>query len=125
MENLKKQEYIEIKNNRTYVTKKGAILCDLVEGTMLANPKLTAGWEKYLKRIGKNEGTKENFIANTERFVQHLVTTTKEQLEEMDMSEQVEQIASQDYLALCPTCKKGHIVEKEKFYGCTNYKRRL
>ncbi|MGE2624649.1 topoisomerase C-terminal repeat-containing protein, partial [Escherichia coli] len=39
-----------------------------------------------------------------------------------DMSEQVEQIASQDYLALCPTCKKGHIVEKEKFYGCTNYK---
>ncbi|MED3640001.1 DNA topoisomerase III [Bacillus thuringiensis] len=122
IENLKKQEYIEIKNNRTYVTKKGAILCDLVEGTMLANPKLTAGWEKYLKRIGKNEGTKENFIANTERFVQHLVTTTKEQLEEMDMSEQVEQIASQDYLALCPTCKKGHIVEKEKFYGCTNYK---
>lgn len=45
IENLKKQEYIEIKNNRTYVTKKGAILCDLVEGTMLANPKLTAGWE--------------------------------------------------------------------------------
>src|SRR5699024_3673811 len=52
IERIKQQKYIEFKNNIVYVTKKGEILCEAIEGTLLASPTMTAKWETYLKTIG-------------------------------------------------------------------------
>src|SRR5699024_4879277 len=45
LDTLKKQQYIEIKKNKVSVTKKGQMLCQAVEGTVLASPEMTAKWE--------------------------------------------------------------------------------
>src|SRR5699024_4305481 len=47
LDTLKKQQYIEINKNKVSVTKKGQILCQAVEGTVLASPEMTAKWETY------------------------------------------------------------------------------
>src|SRR5699024_4021612 len=48
IERIKQQGYIVIKKNIVEVTKKGEILCEAVDGTLLASPTMTAKWETYL-----------------------------------------------------------------------------
>src|SRR5699024_5820871 len=48
LDTLRKQQYIEIKKNKVSVTGKGQILCQAVEGTVLASPEMTAKWDIYL-----------------------------------------------------------------------------
>jgi len=117
IETLKAQNYIEIKKNIVYVTEKGAILCGIVDGTMLSKPDLTAEWEGYLKKIGERQGDKNVFVSQTIQFTHHLVDSVKKLLEtaQIDLSDENKGIAP------CPTCKKGMIVEHGKFYGCTSY----
>ncbi|MBL5768669.1 type IA DNA topoisomerase [Heyndrickxia sporothermodurans] len=122
IEGLKKQKYIEVKKNKVFVTKKGEILCQAVEGTLLAKPELTAKWESYLKKIGKGEGDKKTFILNTINFTKSIVENTKQSIEFLKIDSQIQAMQSIDNIALCPTCKKGHIIEKKEFYGCTEYK---
>lgn len=120
IETLKSQKYIEVTKNLVYVTKKGSTLCEIVEGTMLAKPDLTAEWESYLKKIGMMQGEKDTFISQTIQFTHQLVDSVHKLLEssKIDLSDGVEQTG----IAPCPTCKKGKIIEHSKFYGCTSYK---
>src|SRR5699024_8513335 len=53
IEKIKKENYIEVKNNIVHVTQKGIILCESIKGTLLASPSMTAKWESYLAKIGK------------------------------------------------------------------------
>ncbi|HZH59645.1 MAG TPA: DNA topoisomerase III [Metabacillus sp.] len=122
IDNLIKQNYIEVKKNLVYVTKKGEILCKLLEGTLLTKPELTAKWESYLQKIGQGEGKKEVFIANTIRFIKETVQRSIETIKKVDVEADVGAIKAKDNIALCPACKKGYVVEKNGFYGCTEYK---
>ncbi len=47
IETLKNQKYIDVKKNTIHVTKKGEILCEAVEGTLLSSPEMTAKWEGF------------------------------------------------------------------------------
>jgi DNA topoisomerase III len=122
IETLKKQNYIEIKKNIVHVTKKGEILCKVVTGTLLSKPEMTAKWESYLKQIGQKQGDKNKFIASTVQFTKDLVDKTKSSIKEKNLDKEVSEISTQDQIALCPSCKKGYIVDRKKFYGCSNYK---
>lgn len=122
IETLKNQSYIEIKKNRVYVTKKGEILCQAVEGTLLAKPELTAKWESYLKKIGKNEGNKQTFIKNTITFTKNTVESTKKNMQSLDINSAIQEMQEIDHIALCPSCKKGYILDRKTFYGCSEYK---
>ncbi|MBU8732506.1 DNA topoisomerase III [Cytobacillus oceanisediminis] len=122
IESLKNQRYIEIKKNKVYVTKKGEILCKAVEGTLLAKPELTAKWESYLKKIGKKEGKKETFIVNTINFTKTTVEATKKSIETLNIDSTIKEMQTVDHIALCPSCKKGYITDKQSFYGCSEYR---
>ena len=122
IETLKKQNYIEVKKNLVYVTKKGAILCTVVNGTLLAKPEMTAKWEAYLTKIGKKQGKKEIFIQNTTEFVKTMVLKTKEVIDKTHVDTNIQEMNSQDNIGQCPACKKGFIIDKKTFYGCTEYK---
>nr|WP_236768904.1 type IA DNA topoisomerase [Aeromonas sp. Ne-1] len=122
IENLKKH-YIEIKRNKVHVTKKGEIICQALEGTLLAKPEMTAKWESQLKKISKREMTKQIFVENTIKFTDVTTKKVKESISNLNVDSSIEAIQSSNHIALCPSCKEGHIREFEKFYGCTNYKK--
>ncbi len=122
IETLKRQKYIEVKKNVVYVTKKGEILCQVVDGTLLSKPELTAKWESYLKRIGQKSGNKETFIQNTTQFIKSVVDNTKKSINDINIDESIKEINEVDHIALCPLCKKGYMVDKKSFYGCNEYK---
>ncbi|MFC7392768.1 type IA DNA topoisomerase [Scopulibacillus cellulosilyticus] len=121
IETLKNREYIAIKKNKVEVTKKGEILCQSVEGNLLSKPEMTAQWEKFLRLIGEGKKTKEVFLKNINKFICHLIEQTPSQLASISIEHNIEEAQNEKMIGACPSCKKGYIVDKGKFYGCSGY----
>lgn len=121
LETLKKQNYIEILKNNVTVTQKGTILCQAVENTLLSSPEMTAKWETYLKKIKKEEGTQQAFLANIQNFIHHTLTSSTEVIESSDWSSHVSSVhQTKQMIGKCPVCGQS-IIDKGKFYGCSGY----
>src|SRR5699024_7447171 len=84
LDTLKKQQYIEINKNKVSVTNKGQILCQAVEGTVLASPEMTAKWETYLHKIGQNEGSQEHFISKIKQMLASLLKDAPEKMKTLE-----------------------------------------
>ncbi|OWT48566.1 type IA DNA topoisomerase [Bacillus sp. K2I17] len=121
IETLKKQEYIEVKRNKVSVTPKGEILCESVQGTMLAKPELTAKWEGYLRKIGKKQGSKDIFVSQTSEFIKDLIEGATESIGEMKIDNKIQEMKAKDTVGKCPKCGKD-VVNRKTFYGCSGYK---
>lgn len=115
IDTLKHQEYIEIKKNTVYVTPKGALLCQAVDGTLLASAEMTAKWEQYLSKIGKNEGSQQTFLDTIEKFILSLLDTVPKQVE--NIKEQIDQATEKTFIGICLQCQNGKIEDKGTFYG--------
>ncbi|MEK5104999.1 DNA topoisomerase 3 [Cytobacillus sp. FSL M8-0252] len=122
IETLKKQEYIEVKKNLVYVTGKGTILCDVVEGSLLSSPSMTAKWETFLKQIGKGERKQSSFLQGIEKLIDKMMEEIPMKISSSNLQQTIEKQETENYLGKCPTCQKGNIIDKGKFYGCNGYK---
>ncbi|MEW9502162.1 type IA DNA topoisomerase [Jeotgalibacillus marinus] len=122
IETLKNQKYIMITKNIVSVTQKGITLCHVIEGTLLSSPEMTAKWEAYLKKIGRQEGNQRAFVQNIQKFIHHLIATAPDKINAtpLEKSEPADR-ASVAIVAACPTCKTGSIRDRGKFYGCSEY----
>src|SRR5699024_11032490 len=100
--------------------KKGSILCEAVEGTLLASPTMTAQWETYLKKIGNGNGSKDSFINNILKFIHHQIKTAPKGVLGGNLNKLIEEDAESQSVAKCPSCE-GRIVERKNYYGCTGY----
>jgi len=122
LDTLKKQQYIEINKNKVSVTKKGQILCQAVEGTVLASPEMTAKWETYLHKIGQNEGSQEHFISKIKQMLASLLEDATAKMKTLES--QFQEVKEQSFVGDCPICGKegGEIEDKGKFYGCSRYR---
>jgi DNA topoisomerase-3 len=121
IETIKKNGYIEVKKNIVYVTKKGEILCDVIEGTLLSSPSMTAKWESYLKKIGNGEGSTDTFISNINKFVLHLMEVAPQKMRSAKIEMAITEKKASERVGGCPCCRKGQIQDKGKFYGCSEY----
>ncbi|QWH20575.1 type IA DNA topoisomerase (plasmid) [Bacillus mycoides] len=121
IETLKKQGYIEVKRNKVSVTPKGEILCESVQGTMLAKPELTAKWEGYLRKIGKKQGSKDIFVSQTSEFIKDLIEGATESIGELKIDNKIQDMKVKDTIGKCPKCGKD-VVNRKTFYGCSGYK---
>ena len=128
---LKKRGYLLTEKNKLHVSQQGITLCKAVElEPLLTSPEMTAKWEKALKQISAKERTQENFLEQIKKFVSKIIHDVPTQMKQSDsLTTQVasqkdtEQQAELDaQIGVCPICKTGKIVDKGKFYGCTNYK---
>ena len=130
LDGLKKKKYLATQKNKIHVTEQGITLCKTVElEPLLTSPEMTAKWEVALKQISQKKRTQENFLGQIQKFIEKLVTEVPEQMEKSEIL--TKQVASQknaeheakkdNEIGICPICKKGKIVDKGKFYGCTNY----
>lgn len=130
IETIKKHGYITVSKNIVSITEKGRVLCQAIEGNLLASPSMTAKWETYLRKIGNGEGSGQHFLDNISKFIAKLLDDVPKQLEAKPIdatkvpprqsksrgSYQAKEVAP------CPACKTGMILARKGFYGCSNYK---
>lgn len=119
IETLKRQKYIEVKKNIVSVTKKGEILCDAINGTLLSSPEMTAKWEQYLSKIGNRQGSQQKFLDNIERFILSLIEKAPNDIEKVEKN--LTSLSTVEKIGECPVCDSGTISDKGKFYGCSGY----
>ena len=128
---LKKRGYLVTEKNKLHVSQQGITLCKAVElEPLLTSSEMTAKWEKALKQISAKERTQENFLEQIKKFVSKIIHDVPTQMKQSNSltlqvasQKDTEQQAELDaQIGVCPICKTGKIVDKGKFYGCTNYK---
>lgn len=128
---LKKRGYLLTEKNKLHVSQQGITLCKAVElEPLLTSSEMTAKWEKALKQISAKERTQENFLEQIKKFVSKIIHDVPTQMKQSNSltlqvasQKDTEQQAELDaQIGVCPICKTGKIVDKGKFYGCTNYK---
>lgn len=122
IETIKKNGYIEVKKNIVSVTEKGIILCEAIEGNLLSSPSMTAKWESYLRKIGEGKGSQENFLKNIQKFLAATIDEAPKKLETESLAAVVKNQVNTQTAGTCPICKDGQMVDRKKFYGCSNYK---
>ena len=129
IETIKKHGYISVTKNIVSITDKGRVLCQAIEGSLLASPSMTAKWETYLKKIGNGEGTGQHFLGSVSKFIYKLLEDVPVQLEQQKIdivlppsksSSRKSYTATE--VAPCPKCGNGMIVARKEFFGCSNYK---
>lgn len=93
----------------------------------LTSAEMTARWEGYLRKIGKQEGTPSVFLENIKKFILHLLAEVPNQIDKVDFSDEISgtrQIKAMgkknDQLGRCPKCKKGIVMLYPKIATCLN-----
>ncbi|MFC7062039.1 type IA DNA topoisomerase [Halobacillus seohaensis] len=122
IDTLKYQKYIDVRKNQVNVTSKGEMICQVVAKTLLSSPEMTAKWEQFLEKIGKGSAQQQGFLDNIEKFVLHLIEKAPKEMTNHDFTSSIEQTQKEEHVASCPSCNKGSLIDKGKFYGCNRYK---
>ena len=129
IETIKRHGYINVTKNIVSITDKGRVLCQAIEGNLLASPSMTAKWETYLRKIGNGEGSQERFLGSIAKFIRSLLEEVPNQLKTKNIDIQLAPRASKydskfkrEPIVTCPKCQKGSIIAHKSFYGCTEYK---
>ncbi|WP_182101750.1 type IA DNA topoisomerase [Niallia taxi] len=126
---LETREYIKISRNKVYATEKGIYLISILEqsNSILAKPDLTAQWESALTKISKQQYDANAFIKQVKMLANKSVADAKAlsmgELTELQTESTSKSVVKTGPTSVgeCPSCKSP-VMEREKFYGCSNYK---
>ncbi|KIV64387.1 DNA topoisomerase III [Bacillus mycoides] len=116
---LLERSYIDVTNSQIRTTNIGRAFIDAFPVDEIKNPAYTAEMEGMIYMIEKKEMKYEEFVEKTNTFVKDTV----EQLGAMDdkVSDSIINTWNQQIeVCKCP-CRKGKILHKGNFYGCSNY----
>lgn len=122
IETLKSKEYIEVVKNTVNITKKGEIICEAVNGTLISSAEMTAKWETDLKKIGNGKGDQRDFFNGVKQFV---IDQLKEATETINnkMENKIKEAKEENILCKCPSPScSGNIRETAKAYSCDRWK---
>ncbi|EQC83930.1 DNA topoisomerase III [Lactococcus cremoris] len=130
LETLKNKQYLLTEKNKLTVSQQGITLCKAVElEPLLASAEMTAKWEKALKQIGQKQRTQDNFLEQIKKFITKIINDLPNKMNDSPiLNSQIEEqittqkeIETESEISNCPICKTGKILDKGKFYGCSNY----
>ena len=128
IETIKRHNYIDVTKNIVSITDKGRILCQAIEGNLLASPSMTAKWEAYLRKIGNGEGTGERFLGSIAKFIYSLLEEVPGQLKSQKIDIKLTSTApsSSSHSFKMASLRvllvnKVSIVARKEFYGCSAY----
>lgn len=128
IDKLKQKKYLTSQKNALHVTDLGQVLCQIVATQpLLVSPQMTAKWEVALAQISTGERTSTNFLNQIKKFLAKVITETPSIIAQdtaLQAQLQQKQGATKKVvtkLGTCPKCQTGEIVDRGKFYGCTNY----
>lgn len=123
-----------IKNSHIDLNKKTQVLTPLIAGECIYDivkdvipeflrPDMTASWEKGLEQIEKGIITPEVYRQKLEEYVTREVNKIKaKEHSGMTSYSGVKGAAGSLSDVICPICKKGHVTENSKAFGCSEYK---
>lgn len=120
---LQKKGYLVNKKNELHVTDLGKILCRAVESSrLLTSIEMTAKWEEKLQQISKESYSQDAFLDQIKKFISELLLRVPETVEnDVRLKEEAAKVAAEDAIGVCPKCHQGQVIDKGKFYGCSNY----
>lgn len=123
IDGLKEKGYLANKKNELHVTDLGELLCRAVESSeVLTSVEMTAQWEEKLKMISENRYSQGEFLEDIKHFISELISQVPVYMKANNkLNEMVEDLLKQNSLGLCPKCQKGKVIDKGKFYGCSEY----
>ncbi len=126
---LKDRNYIEVEKNVVYATKKAQILIEAIGNSLLASPEMTAKWEQRLAEIGQGTAAPGVFMEQTKKLSTKIIEDAKVKATEWDFTgleyeikKTTTKFSIGKKLGNCKLCD-GEVIDKGKFYGCTNYKK--
>lgn len=116
IEVLLKREYVKKIGRKLIPTDFGLSVYSFVKDFDFSKADLTATWEAKLNQMARGDYSREDFRKEIFRFLSHNVETIKNANTKID---------STDHSIVkipCPKCKTGTMVERESFYGCSEFK---
>ncbi|MFN7253152.1 MAG: DNA topoisomerase, partial [Anaerobacillus sp.] len=127
---LQDRKYIEVEKNKVFATKKARILIEAVGENILASPEMTAKWEQRLAEIGQGKASPVTFMEQTKLLSKKIIEDASRKASDWNFQElqyEVENKYATKFtlgkkLGKCKLCS-GDVVDKGKFYGCSNYKK--
>lgn len=121
IETLKSREYITINKNSVYVTPKGKILCEAVEGNLLSKAEMTAQWELFLRKIGQGEKDSATFISNIHTYIHRLLTDAPSHVKTMKLDTSTIDTSESAGIGPCPLCGAA-VVQRGPVFACSKSK---
>ncbi len=118
---LKQAGYIEAKGKTLTCTEMGKRMVELFPIKTLFDLEYTGRLEKSLSEIGKGNEDWQAFVAGIDAFTRDAVACIKKDAFHIIGTDLSEEKNDQEVLGKCPNCG-SNIVEREKGYGCTNWK---
>ncbi len=126
IETLLLRQYIKRIKKTLTPTEKGVYLIDCIQNDTLTSPALTGEWEHKLRLIEKDEYKPINFYNE----LLDLVSTVVEEVKGVDSGkiEIPESLKVSDKgtdikgIGTCPKCKNGVVIDKNKAFGCSDWK---
>jgi DNA topoisomerase-3 len=125
---LKDRKYINVEKNQVFATDKGKVLIRAIGDKILASPEMTAKWEQRLSEIGQGKASAATFMEQTkklsEKIIQDAVSSSSEwdfqDLNTTDIQRITNKASLGTTIGACKLCG-GSVIDKGKFYGCSNY----
>ncbi|MDA2549562.1 DNA topoisomerase [Bacillus cereus] len=116
---LHEKNYIAIEKGKIITTPIGRAFIEQFPVQQIKDPLYTAEMEGMIHRIEKNEMSYEDFIAQTNTFVQK-ITQEIIRIPDTVSHNLIETWKQQIEVCQCP-CGNGIILDRGKFFGCSNH----
>ncbi|AKR38827.1 DNA topoisomerase [Bacillus cereus] len=116
---LLEKNFIDIEKGKIITTPIGRAFIEQFPVQQIKDPLYTAEMEGMIHRIEKNEMSYENFIAQTNAFVQK-ITQEIIRIPDTVSYNLIETWKQQIEVCQCP-CGNGIILDRGKFFGCSNH----
>lgn len=121
IERLLKVGYIERKGKTVVPTEKGMKLVEIVPSE-IKSPETTGKWEKGLSSISKGTMMPERFMNSISRYVNFIINESININKDIIFPEENRVSNGKTYIAKCPVCNEGYIMENTKGFYCTKWK---
>jgi DNA topoisomerase-3 len=118
IEVLIQRSYIERRGKKLVPTGAGQTLYLLTRDSKIGSIALTAVFEEKLQAISAGDYNQRSFLNEIISLTAQSAIT----LFTIDEKEHSMRVVREGSVVNCPKCKKGTIVEREKFFGCSEWK---
>ena len=121
IERLLQVKYITRKGKSLIPTEKGKKLIQVVPQA-LKSPEFTGKWERGLSSIAKGELEADKFMSAIENYVRKVIVLADNKPGQVRF-ENKNRKEVKDAIAICPRCGEGSILENEKSFYCSDWRR--
>lgn len=119
LKEMERRKFISLEKNKYIPTELGMNFYQTIKDMSIVNVAETAKMEFNLKQIAEGKISVFQFYDSVSDYVKNIVNSVFQSENQMDVAQGKSQPKE---LGICPSCGKGHIIENQKSYGCSDWK---